>query len=73
VAAAENAFGPVSVVETAGAINDLVREAVRYYPELSEELVRVIIVHPGEVLLPELGEELGHYASASWANVRSKC
>jgi NADH dehydrogenase len=29
---------------------------------LSEELVRVIIVHPGDVLLPELGEELGHYA-----------
>jgi len=49
-------------VETAGAINDLVGEAARYYPELSQELVRVIIVHPGEVLLPELGEELGRYA-----------
>jgi len=56
------AGGGFSGVETAGAINDLVREAVRYYPELSEELVRVIIVHPGEVLLPELGEELGRYA-----------
>jgi NADH:quinone reductase (non-electrogenic) len=56
------AGGGFSGVETAGAINDLVREAVRYYPELSEELVRVIIVHPGEVLLPELSEELGRYA-----------
>jgi len=49
-------------VETAGAINDLVREAVRYYPGLSEKLIRVIIVHPDEVLLPELGEKLGCYA-----------
>jgi len=56
------AGGGFSGVETAGAVNDLVREAVRYYPELSEELIRVIIVHPGEVLLPELGEELGRYA-----------
>jgi len=56
------AGGGFSGVETAGAINDLLREAVRYYPELSDELIRVIIVHPGEVLLPELGEELGRYA-----------
>jgi len=45
------AGGGFSGVETAGAINDLVGEAARYYPELSQELVRVIIVHPGEVLL----------------------
>ena len=56
------AGGGFSGVETAGAINDLVPEAVRYYPGLSEKLIRVIIVHPGEVLLPELGEELGRYA-----------
>jgi NADH dehydrogenase len=56
------AGGGFSGVETAGAINDLVREAVCYYPGLSKELIRVIIVHPGEVLLPELGEELGRYA-----------
>ena len=49
-------------METAGAINDLVREAGRYYPGLSEKLIRVIIVHPDEVLLPELGEKLGCYA-----------
>jgi NADH:ubiquinone reductase (H+-translocating) len=39
-----------------------VREIVRYYPDLSEELVRVVVVHPGDFLLPELGEELGNYA-----------
>ena len=35
---------------------------MRYYPDLSEELVRVVVVHPGDFLLPELGQELGDYA-----------
>ena len=56
------AGGGFAGAETAGAINDFVREIVRYYPDLSEELVRVVIVHPGDFLLPELGEELGNYA-----------
>ena len=47
---------------TTGAINDFVREAVRYYRELDEELIRVAVIHPGDFLLPELGEELGNYA-----------
>jgi NADH dehydrogenase len=50
-----------SGVETAGAVNDFVREAAAYYPDLSEELVRVVLVHPGQFVLPELGEELGEY------------
>jgi NADH dehydrogenase len=56
------AGGGFAGAETTGAINDFVREIVRYYPDLSEELVRVVIVHPGDFLLPELGEELGNYA-----------
>ncbi len=56
------AGGGFSGVETTGAINDLLREAVRYYPELSEELIRVALVHSGDFLLPELGEKLGRYA-----------
>ncbi len=55
------AGGGFAGAETTGAINDFVRETVRYYPDLSEELVRVVIVHPGDFLLPELGEELGNY------------
>lgn len=56
------AGGGFSGVETAGALNDLMREAMGAYPELNEELIRVIIVHPGKFLLPELGEKLGRYA-----------
>jgi NADH:ubiquinone reductase (H+-translocating) len=56
------AGGGFAGAETTGAINDFVREIMRYYPNLSEELVRVVVVHPGDFLLPELGEELGNYA-----------
>jgi NADH:ubiquinone reductase (H+-translocating) len=43
-------------------VNDFVRETVRYYPQLREELIRIVVVHPGNFILPELGEELGRYA-----------
>jgi NADH:quinone reductase (non-electrogenic) len=56
------AGGGFSGTETTGAVNDFVRDAVRYYPQLSEQLIRVVVVHPGNFLLPELGEELGRYA-----------
>ncbi len=56
------AGGGFAGAETTGAVNDFMREIVRYYPELNEDLIRVVIVHPGSFLLPELGEELGRYA-----------
>jgi NADH dehydrogenase len=56
------AGGGFSGTETTGAVNDFVRETMRYYPQLREELIRVVVVHPGNFILPELGEELGRYA-----------
>src|SRR6476660_1064993 len=56
------AGGGFSGTETTGAVNDFVRETRRYYPQLREELIRVVMVHPGNFILPELGEELGRYA-----------
>jgi NADH dehydrogenase len=56
------AGGGFAGVETAGAVNDFVRETVKFYPSLREERIRVVVVHPGKFLLPELGEELGRYA-----------
>jgi NADH:quinone reductase (non-electrogenic) len=56
------AGGGFSGTETTGAVNDFVRETMRYYPQLREDLVRVVVVHPGNFILPELGEELGRYA-----------
>jgi NADH dehydrogenase len=56
------AGGGFAGAETTGAVNDFVREIIRYYPDLNEELIRVVVIHPGKFLLPELGEELGTYA-----------
>src|ERR1043166_3208820 len=53
------AGGGFAGVETIGGINDFVREAVRFYPSLRETDVRVVLVHPNAVILPELGERLG--------------
>ena len=57
------AGGGFSGVETAGAINDFLRAAVKHYRHLKNETVRVVLVHSGERVLPELGEKLGHYAT----------
>ena len=56
------AGGGFAGVETAGAVNDLLRSAVHFYPNLREGMLRVVLVHPGEVVLPELSETLGRYA-----------
>ena len=56
------AGGGFAGVETTGAVNDFVRETLKFYPALREESIRVVVVHPGTFILPELGEELGRYA-----------
>ncbi|MBI4509539.1 MAG: NAD(P)/FAD-dependent oxidoreductase [Deltaproteobacteria bacterium] len=57
------AGGGFAGVETIAAINDFVREAIRAYPNLREDDLRMILVHSGPVILPELGEKLGIYAA----------
>jgi NADH dehydrogenase len=56
------AGGGFAGVETVAAVNDFLREALRFYPHLSENDLRVVLVHSGLVILPELGEQLGAYA-----------
>ncbi|MEY2486647.1 MAG: hypothetical protein QOH39_2295 [Verrucomicrobiota bacterium] len=55
------AGGGFAGVETVAALNDFVREALPFYPNLSEEMLRVMLVHSGPAILPELGESLGRY------------
>ncbi|MGH9903003.1 MAG: NAD(P)/FAD-dependent oxidoreductase, partial [Pyrinomonadaceae bacterium] len=64
------AGGGFAGVETVAGINDFLREAVRFYPHLTEDMLRVVLVHPGEVILPELGEKLGRYAQQKLAERR---
>ena len=56
------AGGGFAGAETAGAVNDFVRATAKFYPRLGDEEIRVVVIHPGDYLLPELGEELGRYA-----------
>jgi NADH dehydrogenase len=56
------AGGGFAGVETVAAVNDFVREALRFYPNLTQAQLRVVLVHDGPVILPELGERLGAYA-----------
>jgi NADH dehydrogenase len=61
------AGGGFAGVETVAAVNDFVREAIRFYPNITQKDVRVAVVHPGSFLLPELGQELGTYTQARLA------
>jgi NADH dehydrogenase len=61
------AGGGFAGVETVAAVNDFVREALVFYPNLTEADLRVVLVHDGPVILPELGEQLGIYAQRKLA------
>jgi len=56
------AGGGFAGVETAAAVNDFLRQATRSYQHLSEDLIRIVLVHAGPLILPELGDDLGAYA-----------
>jgi NADH dehydrogenase len=49
-------------VETIGGINDFVRESLRFYPHLKEEMLRCVLVDAGPAVLPELTPKLREYA-----------
>src|SRR5437762_4267955 len=56
------AGGGFAGVETAAELNDFVRSAGRYYPRIGAEDVRVVLVHPGDRILPEVSPSLSSYA-----------
>lgn len=53
--------GGYSGVETAGQIWDLLRDAQRFYPRINPKEFRLVLVHSGAYLLPQIGEALGKY------------
>jgi NADH dehydrogenase len=61
------AGGGFAGTETVGAVNDFLRESLRFYPHLEEDMIRVLLVHSGDVILPELGPKLGAYAQRKLA------
>jgi len=61
------AGGGFAGVETVGSIKDFLHDALPYYPNIKPEMIRVVLVHPGNFVLPELGESLGRYATRKLA------
>jgi NADH:ubiquinone reductase (H+-translocating) len=57
-------------VETVAGVNDFLREAVKFYPNLTEEMIRVVLVEYGPAVLPELDGSLGSYAQQKLAERR---
>jgi NADH dehydrogenase len=58
------AGGGFAGVETLAAVNDFVRDAARFYPRIKRDRIRMVLIHSGPHILPELGEQLGAYAQA---------
>lgn len=54
--------GGLTGVEVCGAINDFVREAITYYPEVERSRIRVALVEAGDRLMPEMNEQLATFA-----------
>ncbi len=61
------AGGGFAGVETVAAVYDFMHEALPHYPHLQANDIRVALVHPGAVILPELTEKLGRYAQRKLA------
>jgi len=62
------AGGGFAGVETIAGLNDFVRDALKFYPRIRPDRVRMILVHAGPVILPELGGSLGAYAQRKLAS-----
>jgi NADH dehydrogenase len=56
------AGGGFSGVETAAELNDFVRDAARNYRHLDPKDVRMVLVHSGDRILPELSKDVGAFA-----------
>lgn len=56
------AGGGFAGVETIAELNDFVRGAGKYYPRIAPGDVRIVLVHSGDRILPEVSESLSEYA-----------
>ena len=56
------AGGGFAGVETLAGLNDFVRDGLKFYPRINPTRIRMVLVHAGSHILPELGPKLGLYA-----------
>jgi NADH:ubiquinone reductase (H+-translocating) len=58
------AGGGFAGVETLAELNDFVRGAGAFYPHVNPDEIRMILIHSGDRVLPEVSESLSRYAQA---------
>ena len=66
------AGGGFAGVETIAAMNDFLREAVRSFPHLREDMLRIILVNPGKSFCRNSGRSLAPTPSANSSSTRSE-
>jgi NADH dehydrogenase len=54
--------GGYAGIEALAEMEDMVRDALRYYPEIPQDLVQFVLVEATSRILPEVGPEMGAYA-----------
>ena len=59
--------GGFAGVELIGGLNDFGRGMLPYYPNVGPDNLRFVLVHAGEVILPELSKSLGRFAQEKMA------
>ncbi|MDP8266234.1 MAG: NAD(P)/FAD-dependent oxidoreductase [Candidatus Aceula meridiana] len=60
------AGGGFTGVETMGAVDDLAKDAICWYPNLTKQMLRMVLIHPGDTLLPEMDQDLGVYTQRAF-------
>ncbi|MEV4638100.1 NAD(P)/FAD-dependent oxidoreductase [Actinoplanes sp. NPDC049548] len=55
--------GGYAGVEALAEMEDVVRDGLKYYPELNKDEVRFVLVEASNRILPEVGPEMGAYAA----------
>jgi len=55
--------GGYAGIEALAEMEDVVRDALKYYPELSQAEVRFVLVEATNRILPEVGPDMGAYAA----------
>ncbi|HEX9999930.1 MAG TPA: FAD-dependent oxidoreductase [Actinoplanes sp.] len=59
--------GGFAGIEALAEMEDIVRDALRYYPDLDQDEVRFVLVEATRRILPEVGPEMGAYAARELA------
>ena len=59
--------GGYAGIEALAEMEDMVRSALRYYPELTQDEVRFVLVEATRRILPEVGPSMGAYAARQLA------